>query len=125
MRFLLAFFVICSATSLGAEEPWGKDADLAGVCLRPSESCYTGGALSKSGQGMIRFYQSVISPSNGPRSSFVPSSSQYTLDAMQKYGFVWGVLYGCDRLMRENADPWIYPRCLNHEGFDLKWDPVR
>jgi len=60
----------------------------------------------------------VISPADGPRSHFYPSSSQYTKDAMDKYGFFAGFLMGCDRLMRENNEEWIYPR--NAE--DLKLD---
>ena len=74
---------------------------------------------------MIGFHQQVISPADGPRSYHKPSSSQYTLDAMRKYGFFWGFLMGCDRLMRENDDPWIYDVVTDADGDTFKWDPVK
>lgn len=72
----------------------------------------------------IRFHQKVISPADGPRSHFFPSSSQYALDAFRLYGFPKAVLFSCDRLMRENADPWDYPILPLSQEHYLKWDPV-
>lgn len=74
---------------------------------------------------MIAFHQEVISPADGPRSHFLPSSSQYTLDAMRRYGFFKGYLMGCDRLMRENEDPWVYKKITLSDGTVRKLDPVR
>lgn len=107
-------------------DPWGKDADLA---RRPPSSrnceptCSTP-FFGKIGEAMIQFHQQVISPADGPRSNFIPSSSQYTLDAMRKYGFFQGFCMGCDRLMRENDDPWIYQMTLDGAGKIMKYDPV-
>jgi hypothetical protein len=53
------------------------------------------------------------------------SSSQYTLDAMKKYGFLKGFTMGCDRLMRENDDPWVYRKTVDSIGHPMKWDPVK
>ncbi|KIC71045.1 membrane protein insertion efficiency factor YidD [Candidatus Protochlamydia amoebophila] len=104
-------------------DPWGKDADLISppfdVCPSSSSSL-----LAKLGMQAIRFHQEVISPADGPRSHFIPSSSQYTLNAMRKYGFFRGYTMGCDRLMRENDDPWIYRTILDPNGKSIKWDPV-
>ncbi|MCB1136121.1 MAG: membrane protein insertion efficiency factor YidD [Chlamydiia bacterium] len=119
MRWLCLPLCFLACTGYG-EEPWGRDADL--VEPRCAASCEE--RCTTLPQALIRGYQCFISPSNGPRSSYVPSSSQYTLEAMRAHGFFWGWLCGCDRLMRENEDPWIYGRCINHEGFDLKWDPI-
>jgi uncharacterized protein len=70
---------------------------------------------------MIDFHHCVISKADGPRSNFYPSSSHYTQEAMCKYGFFKGYLMGCDRLMRENGERWVYPTiCV--DGFDLKVD---
>ncbi len=80
--------------------------------------------LVKFAKVMIKFHQNNISKTDGPRSHYVPSSSQYTLDAIQKYGFFYGFLLGCDRLMRENNDPWIYPT-LNGKYNKLKHDPIK
>jgi putative component of membrane protein insertase Oxa1/YidC/SpoIIIJ protein YidD len=119
--YVVAFILSCTAC---AEEPWGKDADmLCPPCVQGIE-VNQGGALSRLGTVAIRFHQKVISPADGPRSHHYPSSSQYTMTAMRRYGFAWGFLFGCDRLMRENADPWIYPRCLSADGIDVKYNPV-
>ncbi|MEX1012664.1 MAG: membrane protein insertion efficiency factor YidD, partial [Waddliaceae bacterium] len=75
-------------------------------------------------EASIYFHQNVISPADGPRSHYFPSSSQYTLEAIRKYGFFKGVIYGCDRLMRENDDPWIYPEYMLPDCTTLKYDPV-
>ena len=80
--------------------------------------------LGKFAEVMISFHQKVISPADGPRSHFIPSSSQYALNAMRKYGFFQGFCMGCDRLMRENEDPWVYRVTLDGEGHTIKYDPV-
>jgi putative component of membrane protein insertase Oxa1/YidC/SpoIIIJ protein YidD len=72
----------------------------------------------------VRFHQEVISPADGPRSHFIPSSSQYTLDAMKKHGFVQGFTMGCDRLIRENSEEWVYRKRYNSAGQPMKWNPV-
>lgn len=107
-------------------DPWGKDADLS-IKTKPiqrrAHKCQTP-LIGAFGELLIAFHQNVISPCDGPRSNFLPSSSQYTLEAMRKYGFFCGVAMGCDRLMRENDDPWVYKTGLNSAGQKLKLDPV-
>lgn len=110
--------------------PWGKNANLAKWsaanprCLQNREQgCHTP-FLGRVAEIGIAFHQNVISPADGPRSHFLPSSSQYTLDAMRKYGFFLGFIMGCDRLMRENNDPWIYRLTSDASGMPMKSDPV-
>lgn len=105
--------------------PWGKDADLA--LKRPASSSVSPppSFLARLGDQAVRFHQEVISPADGPRSHFIPSSSQYTRDAIHKYGFFSGVMMGCDRLMRENSDPWVYKKVTDLNGYSMKWDPVK
>lgn len=103
-------------------DPWGKDADMAyqhkPTCPpTPIETPLFG----QFGEMMIGFHQQVISPCDGPRSHFYPSSSQYTLDAMRRYGFFKGFMLGCDRLLRENNEDWVYQK----EATGLKLNPVR
>jgi len=79
--------------------------------------------LRRTAEGLIWIHQNFISEADGPRSHYIPSSSQYTLEAIRKYGFFKGWILGCDRLMRENKDDWVYtktqgPYCM------LKYDPV-
>lgn len=103
--------------------PWGKDAELAykkrAVPVEAEQNL-----MQKVAKGLIRFHQEVISPADGPRSHFYPSSSSYTLQAIEKHGFFKGFLLGCDRLMRENDDPWLYAECKGPEGYPLKLDKV-
>lgn len=75
-------------------------------------------------RAMIRFFQVYISPIDGPRSSFYPTSSQYALEAIQKHGIFKGIAMGCDRLMRENGEIWVYERTTQY-GPERKIDPVK
>ncbi|MBP8867730.1 MAG: membrane protein insertion efficiency factor YidD [Propionivibrio sp.] len=58
----------------------------------------------------IRFYQYAISPMFGRRCRFFPSCSEYTADAVNKYGVSKGLRLGLGRICR--CHPW------NHGGFD-------
>ena len=114
---LFPLFCFCS--------PFGKDADLVNVQIK-RPIAYTSSGLGVSvSRTLIRFHQEVITPIDGPRSHYLPSSSQYTLDGIEKYGFIKGWILGCDRLLRENDEAWVYPTCLNNRGERFKSDPVR
>ena len=105
-------------SSLHAEEPWGKDSALSKRTdkkLRPttySPAIY-----------LICFHQQVLSEADGPRSHFVPSSSEYARQAILLWGAGMGMALGCDRLMRENNEQWLY-RTKKLNCGHLKWDPV-
>jgi putative component of membrane protein insertase Oxa1/YidC/SpoIIIJ protein YidD len=105
-------------------DPWGKDADLAFPKSNTKQKSLCTPILSPVAESLIRFHQEVISPADGPRSHYFPSSSQYTLDAIRKYGFFKGVAFGCDRLMRENSDPWVYRFTTGKDGKTIKSNPV-
>lgn len=124
-RILVA--LLFPSALLIAEDPWGKDADLYEPCsgLATDVSRCPTPVLGKIGEVLIGFHQRVISPADGPRSHFLPSSSQYTLDAMREYGFFHGYLMGCDRLMRENSEEWVYRTALTPSGQTMKLDPLR
>ncbi|MGR3951886.1 MAG: membrane protein insertion efficiency factor YidD [Chlamydia sp.] len=71
---------------------------------------------------IIAFHQQVLSSTDGPRSHFYPTSSDYMKRALQAHGAV-GYLLGMDRLLRENGDDWIYP--MIKIGSSLrKYDPI-
>jgi len=123
-KYLVYGFLILVNTLYA--DPWGKDADLVKKSpIVPCEesSCSTP-IFGNFAEVMISFHQEVISPADGPRSHFIPSSSQYTLDAMREYGFFQGVVMGCDRLMRENDDAWVYRWTRDGAGKLIKYDPV-
>ena len=51
---------------------------------------------------MIRFYQRCISPYTRPSCRFIPTCSQYALEAITKYGAFKGGLLTLWRLLRCN-----------------------
>ncbi len=136
MDFKKIFLVLYCLTQLhchlfairaGYFEPWGKDASLTTTATSSKPSIYDVPASKNPFiQGMdllVRFHQNIISPVDGPRSHFRPTSSRYMLLAMKRHGFFKGYIMGCDRLLRENSDPWVY-RKKEIEGVVYKWDPT-
>ena len=126
MRFKLIFilFPILAHTYPGYFEPWGKDSDLKYSPVQLTQSTPPRSMGVRVAEQVILFHQQVLSPVDGPRSHFRPSSSSYMMQAMQKHGFFQGFLMGCDRLMRENSDAWVY-RKIEEDGKLFKHDPVR
>jgi putative membrane protein insertion efficiency factor len=61
---------------------------------------------------LIRAYQYLLSPWLGSRCRFIPSCSQYTLEAVERHGAVRGMWLGGCRLLR----------C--HPGHPGGFDPV-
>jgi len=62
---------------------------------------------------LIKFYQYVLSPYlGGSKCRYTPSCSQYTMDAIKKYGPIKGIFLGAKRL----------GRC--HPGGGHGYDPV-
>jgi putative component of membrane protein insertase Oxa1/YidC/SpoIIIJ protein YidD len=121
------FFVPLNANyNESFSEPWGIDSELAYTKSEKIQDqkpkLHAGRTACKA---MIRFFQVYISPIDGPRSGFYPSSSQYTLDAIQKYGVFRGISLGCDRLMRESGESWVYDRTTDKYGIEQKLNPVR
>ena len=49
---------------------------------------------------LIRLYQRFVSPLLGPRCRFVPTCSEYTVQAIERYGALRGILKGTLRIMR-------------------------
>ena len=52
----------------------------------------------------IKIYQILISPLLGPSCRFTPTCSQYTIEAIQKYGPLKGAWLGFKRILR--CHPW-------------------
>lgn len=51
---------------------------------------------------LIRFYRKHISPLSPPKCRFVPTCSQYALEAVEKYGAWKGGFLALKRLLRCN-----------------------
>lgn len=127
MRFkfflLLCLPILCHARP-GYFEPWGKDADLKYTETAPASPVSSPSFFVGMAEQVISFHQNILSPVDGPRSHFYPSSSQYMRLAMRKHGFIKGFFLGCDRLMRENKDEWVYRTIEIEDGRIMKYDPV-
>ena len=63
---------------------------------------------------MIRFYRKYISPLTPPTCRYVPTCSQYALEALEKYGALKGGWLAIKRICR--CHPF-------HKGHDF-YDPV-
>ncbi|NHC06725.1 hypothetical protein DFR40_2365 [Azonexus fungiphilus] len=53
---------------------------------------------------LVRFYQYAISPMFGRRCRYFPTCSEYTVDAIRKYGALKGGWMGLKRIGR--CHPW-------------------
>jgi putative component of membrane protein insertase Oxa1/YidC/SpoIIIJ protein YidD len=118
---LLFLIPLSLASRPGYFEPWGIDADLKIRKEDPAPKKFS--IATQIADGIIRFHQEVLSPVDGPRSHFRPTSSRYMQLAMQRYGFIQGFLMGCDRLLRENDEVWVY-RTVEIDGRIFKYDPA-
>jgi uncharacterized protein len=52
--------------------------------------------------GMIRFYQMTISQITPPQCRYTPTCSEYTFEAINKYGIFKGTWMGTKRIARCN-----------------------
>jgi putative membrane protein insertion efficiency factor len=68
--------------------------------------------MKKIALGMIKIYQSTISQITPPQCRYIPTCSQYTFEAIEKYGIFKGIWMGTKRIARCNPF---------HEG---GYDPV-
>ena len=58
--------------------------------------------MKKACMAAIRFYQREISPLCPPRCRYIPTCSEYALEAVEKYGAVKGTFLATKRLLRCN-----------------------
>lgn len=126
LRQLILPFIFSSAAlfgEIGYVEPWGKDSQLVPKKELIPAAPQMHGFWGKVAEQVILFHQNVISPTNGPRSHFRPSSSRYMLLSMRRHGFIKGFVMGCDRLLRENKEVWVY-RTMIFDATVYKWDPT-
>ncbi len=52
--------------------------------------------------GLVRFYRKYISPQLPPSCKYIPTCSEYAIDALTKYGAIKGTLMAIWRILRCN-----------------------
>ena len=52
--------------------------------------------------GLVRFYRVSISPMHPPCCRFIPTCSQYAMEAIEKYGAIKGGMLALRRILRCN-----------------------
>lgn len=121
----MVFSIYVFLALAGYHEPFGKDVDLIEhieapiqITPKPRED-----PLSVITEFLIGVHQKHLSPTTGPRSNFRPTSSKYFSLAIKRHGFFKGFLLGCDRLLRENGDPWCYETIII-DDVKYKFDPT-
>lgn len=60
--------------------------------------------------GMIRLYQKYLSPLKSTKCPYIPTCSQYGIEAIEKYGALKGSLLALWRILRCNP--------FSHGGYD-------
>jgi putative membrane protein insertion efficiency factor len=60
----------------------------------------------------IKLYKKIISPFLSPRCRFIPTCSEYAIEAIEKYGIIKGTLKSLWRILRCNP-------FNKHTGLDL------
>ncbi len=122
-KILFLFIPFLLFSEMGYREPWGEDSDLVTRSTKAKKIHTSSNFATQTAHAVIHFHQNFLSPTTGPRSSFRPSSSRYMELAIKRYGFLKGFVMGCDRLLRENDEKWVY-RIVTIDGKDYKYDPA-
>ena len=92
LLLITLFSLQCSlqAASVGYNKPWGKGKKLAQP-IKPRKSKEKPLTVpERLAKTVILFHQQVLSPTDGPRSHYRPSSSEYMKQAIERHGFMMG-----------------------------------
>lgn len=71
----------------------------------------------------LHFFQQVISPVDGARSTMYPTGSAYARQAIAKHGVILGSVLTIERLMHEGNEEQVSPRIKKY-GLWRVYDPV-
>ena len=110
-KYLTVFFIIFCMTALYGEfAPWNSDINT-GDSLYPMHDAEKKNINVFNGaQGgaffLVRFFQIVISPQDGPNCRHIPTCSAYGKQAVIKHGAFLGSIMAGERLLRCNP---FYP----------------
>ena len=130
LSFLVCFLaaILSGGAALSAQdrtsepEAWEPDA-LVGTPVFPGTGLSEQALHPEIAIDLIRFYQANIGPNSVSRCPFLISCSNFALQAIEKYGFLPGILLFIDRIYyRENPHAaFYYPKRRNNQNY-LKLD---
>lgn len=127
-RGVVLFLVWGFLTPLGVQagegrwdEPWPKQGTApSGLKESPASPLSPG---QRAAQGVMRFFQSYISPVDGDRCPSYPTCSQYSVEAIRKHGVWIGLVMTFDRLIHESDEIGQAPRVKIYGSYRT-YDPV-
>lgn len=110
-KCLIIFFIIYSMTALHGEfSPWNSNVNTGDSLYNMHDGSHKQSPVLNGAQGgaffLIRFFQIVISPQDGPNCRHIPTCSAYGKQAVMKHGAFLGSVMAGDRLLRCNP---FYP----------------
>ncbi|WP_303720812.1 membrane protein insertion efficiency factor YidD [Malonomonas rubra] len=73
----------------------------------------------------VKFFQSHLSPVDGPRCPMYPTCSAYALQALRKHGPLFGTFQTVDRLYREGDVEHEHTQPINKWGYVRFHDPLQ
>lgn len=102
--------VLLPGVSLSADDsfiPWNSDVKVADEITTVRRTARTAsrpvyGGPQAAGYLLIRFFQVVISPQDGPNCRFHPTCSAYAVAAVERFGLLAGSILAGDRVLRCN-----------------------
>ena len=122
LKFLIALIFLLFSSVLEANDsftPWSFTRQEI-KSISPEKELSVPGVLLKNG---IIFFSKYISPVDGDRCSMYPTCAAYSRQAIEKHGFVFGVLLTVDRLIHEANETDRAPLVRIHDRLRY-FDPV-
>ncbi len=106
-KYLTVIFTVLSITALNGEfNPWNSKIKTGDQLCQTSDRERDISGVFNGAQGgaffLIRFFQVVISPQDGPNCRHIPTCSNYGKQAVIKHGAFLGALMAGERLLRCN-----------------------
>jgi len=130
MRRLLLYccciilWTLCGACAASAEQANAMRAPrLSQQAERPATPVPEGSLPTLVFDAYLRFFQQVISPVDGARSTMYPTGSAYARQVLKKHGALLGIVLTTERLMHEGNEDQVAPRIRKY-GIWRVYDPV-
>ena len=100
----ICLMIVCNTVFAGPIETASMKAPKSPLADNPPQRSAdaSGHSLQAAMLGSVRFFQTWISPVDGPRCNFSPTCSQFGYQAVERHGPVLGVMLTADRLLRCN-----------------------